>query len=186
MKSINLLFFCLFFTIALFAQKSNLPKQDIRDINGNWVSTESVFKGSAPSIIYFANITNAKYCDQIQILNELWKNSYQDKGIRLILICTDNNGKWSNIKPFISAKNLDCEIYIDQNNSLKRIMEVNQLPASFLDDKIHHVLYRCVGIHSDHEMLFIDELEKIIKSTRKDTLPEFQKDQYESFEQIPL
>lgn len=166
MKTLTLAILGIFCSIILNAQNALIPDESLKDMNGNWVSANEIFENGTLSVIYFANPSNSKCCDQIAGINEIWEESFQDKGVRLIVICIDNNGNWSNIKPLIQANNWNFEVYIDVNNNFKRNMCINLVPTSFLADNSNNVMYRNDGYHSDEEMLFNTRIEELTRPVK--------------------
>jgi len=169
MKSLTLIFIAFFTTLILQAQPSVYPANQLKNIDGNRVATETLFKSGQPTVIIFADLADGKCCERLRNIGEIWNESFNDQKVRLIVICSDRHGCQNSIKPFLAARNLNFEVYLDVNNSLNREMAVNKVPVSFLVDDTSQVVYRHEGNLTDEEMIFKAEIEQLlgIKKTQK-------------------
>ncbi len=112
--------------------KSPLPSAVIKDINGNVVNSTTIHNGK--NLIYLTFwATWCKPC--IQELNELndvydvWRDEFD---VKIIAVSVDDIRTCPKVKPFVNGKNWDFEVYLDQNGDLRRMMNVNNVPHSFL------------------------------------------------------
>jgi thiol-disulfide isomerase/thioredoxin len=112
--------------------KSPLPSAVIKDINGNVVNATTINNGN--NLIYLTFwATWCKPC--IQELNELndvydvWRDEFD---VKIVAVSVDDIRTSPKVKPFVNGKNWDFEVYLDQNGDLRRMMNVNNVPHSFL------------------------------------------------------
>jgi cytochrome c biogenesis protein CcmG, thiol:disulfide interchange protein DsbE len=62
--------------------------------------------------------------------------------VKMVAICVDCNGNWTQVKPIVNGNNWDFETYIDVNGDFKRAMNVGDVPCSMLFDTDQNLVCR--------------------------------------------
>lgn len=74
-----------------------------------------------------------------------------DKDIKMAAICIDHQGTWSYVKPVISGKAWEFDVYIDSEGDFQRAMGVIEAPYTMLFNKDHEIICRYPGYCSGNE-----------------------------------
>ena len=137
MKALKLLLICILLTTGNLVKSQNrtLPDVDIYTLDGKRVSASDICKNNEPVILFFWKTTDIKSLDQLYMINEEYENQLKWKNVKIIGICTDCPGTAQSIKPFVYGNDISLDIYVDQNNDLKRAMNVNETPYTILIDR---------------------------------------------------
>jgi hypothetical protein len=75
-------------------------------------------------------------------MNQTWDATLRERGVRLIAVCTDCNGSWSQVRPIVNGRSWEFETYVDVNGDFKRSMCVGEAPCNLLFDGEMHLLCR--------------------------------------------
>jgi peroxiredoxin len=112
--------------------KTPLPNVVIKDIDGNSINTSTINNGK--NLIYLTFwATWCKPCirelSELNDVYDVWRDEFD---IKIVIISVDDIRNTHKVKPFVSGKNWDFETYLDPNGDLRRMMNVNNVPHSFL------------------------------------------------------
>ncbi len=109
-----------------------LPIITIKGTDGHNVSTADFDNGGKPIIISFW-ATWCKPCIQelVTIADE-YEDWQEETGVKLIAISIDDTRNSAKVGPFAEGKGWEYEIYLDENSDLKRALNVNNVPHTFL------------------------------------------------------
>ncbi len=109
-----------------------LPDVKIRKLNGTSVSTSQISNDGKPMIISFW-ATWCKPCiAELSAIAEEYDRWQQETGVKLIAISIDDARTMNSVAPLVKGKGWEYEIYLDPNGDLKRAMNVNLVPHTFL------------------------------------------------------
>lgn len=135
--------------IWLGAQQNNIPDVTMRDIHGYMVTSAQVLQSDQATLIVFWKSSSGKCCENIGLLNDAWNDGLRQEGIRLVAICTDCNGSWTQVRPIVDGNGWEFETYVDVNGDFMRAMCVGEVPCAMLLDKDKNILCRynsgCTG-----------------------------------------
>jgi cytochrome c biogenesis protein CcmG/thiol:disulfide interchange protein DsbE len=132
-------FFLLSLLLALFMGKvvaqdavQVLPEINIKDLTGKTVSTADFQNDGKPIIISFW-ATWCKPCIlELNTIAEEYSEWVEESGVKLIAISIDDARNAPKVAPFVEGRSWEYEVYIDENSDLKRALNVNNVPHTFL------------------------------------------------------
>ena len=131
------------------AQTNNIPNVDLRDTDGNRITSAEIIQPGAATLVVFWKSNNSQCCTNLENLEEAWSETLRNQGVRMVVICTDCNGNWSNIKPVVNGNGWEFETYVDVNGDFKRAMNVGEGPCTMLFDNDENMVCRynstCTG-----------------------------------------
>jgi peroxiredoxin len=151
MKTI-ILMFLLSFPLYFNAQNS-FPDVTLRNLDGECFSTSEIFNTNHPQVMIFWKSFDTKCCSNLENMQSAWLSQLKDRGVNLVAICIDCKGNWSYLKPIISGKAWEFDIFIDSNGDLKRALGVTNAPYTLLFDEENRVICRHEGYCSGNEDL---------------------------------
>ena len=156
--------FALFFVAAAygqaFSQKARtLPAVDLKDLKGKTVSSATLANTTGPTIVSFW-ATWCKPCIQeLNIINENYADWQKETGLKVVAISIDDSRNASKVAPLVAGKGWAFDTYIDLNSDLKRLLNVNNVPHTFLLNKKGEIVWQ----HNSYSPGDEEELFELVK-----------------------
>lgn len=157
-----LLSLSLFFLISFtsLAQES-LPAVKIKDLNGNLVDASTLSNDGKPMIISFW-ATWCKPCiRELSAINDMYIDWQEETGVKLVAVSIDDTRLSSKVKPFVTSQGWTYEVYLDENSELRRYLNVNNIPHTFLLDGEGKVVWQHNGYFPGDEDHLYELVEKL-------------------------
>jgi len=166
MKTLRL-FAILFLLVSgtqLMSQIKTLPGIDIYSLEGNRINTSQICGKNETVVLFFWRIADQKSLDQLAILNEGYEQMITGKSMKIIGICTDSPGTFTDVKPLLNGKEISLDVYIDLNNDLKRALNVPETPYTMILDSTHGNDFRITGFCPDIVNIITDRIDNRLVS----------------------
>ncbi len=129
-KSIS---FLLLFTL-IFQVNAQLPKINLKDVRGNSIDVSKISNNGKPIIVSFW-ATWCKPCKaELNTIAEEFDDWVDETGVKLVAISIDDARSASRVEPYINAMGWEYTVLMDPNGNMKRAMNVNNVPHTFLLD----------------------------------------------------
>jgi peroxiredoxin len=120
------------FRLQAQVEVATIPDVNVKTPEGKTVSTTTFDNEGKPMIVSFW-ATWCKPCIlELKTINDEYEEWVEETGVKLIAISIDDARNASKVAPFVSGQGWEYEIYIDENSDLKRAMNVNNVPHTFL------------------------------------------------------
>lgn len=159
----------LFLTVtSLFAQdKGNkLPAVDVKNLKGETVNTSAFDNEGKPMIIDFW-ATWCKPCVQeLNIIQENYADWQKETGVKVYAISTDDARNSAKVPAFVSGKAWDFEVFLDPNGDLKRALNVNNIPHTFLVDGKGNIVWQHASFEPGDEDHLYELVQKLAKGEK--------------------
>jgi peroxiredoxin len=129
MKKSILILAALIFLINVNAQ---LPNIKLKDVTGNTIDISKIENEGNPIIISFW-ATWCKPCKaELNAIAEEFEDWVNETGVKLIAISIDDARSSSRVEPYVNAMGWEYTVLMDPNGDMKRAMNVNNVPHTFL------------------------------------------------------
>ncbi|MCH8546216.1 MAG: TlpA family protein disulfide reductase [Cryomorphaceae bacterium] len=160
----------LFFVANIHAQDGNfskLPNVTVKDVKGNTISSEDFQNDGKPIIISFW-ATWCKPCiTELNAINDYYDEWVEETGVKLIAVSIDDARNAARVRPFVLGQGWEYEVYLDENSDLRRAMNVNNPPHTFLLNGKGEVVWQHNGyVPGDEDILY----DLVVKLTRGEPL----------------
>lgn len=154
------------FVSAAYAQDAaELPSVKVKDLYGNAIDSKDFSNDGKPFVINFW-ATWCKPClIELNAINEYYDIWKEETGVKFIAVSIDDSRNSKKVPGFVKGRGWGFEFYIDENQDLKRELNVNNPPHTFLCDGDGKIVWQHNGYApGDEEELF----QKIQELTDKD------------------
>lgn len=123
--------FCLLLFV-LINTNAQMPNVKLKDLNGNSINVSQISNDGNPIIISFW-ATWCKPCKaELNTIAEEYEDWVEETGVKLIAISIDDARSSSRVEPYINAQGWEYQVLMDPNGDMKRAMNVNNVPHTFL------------------------------------------------------
>lgn len=136
MKKLSLLLLIPLISICfkINCQPANYPATRLLTLNGEYINSSEILDGDVPTIMIFWKSNEKKCCEQIALMIDAKEKLTELTDVNIVAICTDTDGLSSRIRPLVSGKDWDIEVYIDRNEDFKRAMNIPSTPFTCVFD----------------------------------------------------
>ena len=150
MKQIILSFpFAFFlFTQGIYSQDV-MPNMYIKTIDGKSINTKSTYNKKGLTVYSFW----ATWCVPcINELDDIHKEieKWDDANVKIVAISTDDSRTKRRVRPMVNGKKWNFEILLDENQALKRALNINAIPHTIVT-KGTRIIYRRIGYKPGEE-----------------------------------
>lgn len=138
-----------------------IPAVKIKDLKGARVSTEDFKNNGKPIVINFW-ATWCKPCIlELNTLHDLYPDWQKETGVKIIAVSVDDTRNSSKVAPFVKGRNWTYEVYLDENSDLRRALNVNNPPHTFLLNGAGEVVWEHNGYAAGDEKELLREIKKL-------------------------
>jgi cytochrome c biogenesis protein CcmG/thiol:disulfide interchange protein DsbE len=160
--------FVLFLFLApslVFAQSSEnaraFPEVSIKTLDGKSISTKDFDNGGKPIVVSFW-ATWCKPCvNELTNMAELYEQWQKQTGVKVIAISIDDARNTAKVAPFVNGKGWDYEVYTDPNSDLKRALNINLVPHTFLLDGQKNIVWQHNSYTEGDEIKLFELVKKV-------------------------
>lgn len=154
----NKLFFALAFIIGLgfsVQAQDKLPSIQIKDLTGNQIDASTLSNDGKPMIISFW-ATWCKPCvRELNTINDEYIDWQEETGVKIVAVSIDDTRLSSKVRPFITGQGWEYDVYLDENSELRRALNVNNIPHTFLLNGKGEIVWQHNGyIPGDEDHLY--------------------------------
>ena len=126
-----------------------MPNMYIKTIEGKSINTKSTYNKKGLTVYSFW----ATWCvpcinelDDIHKEIEKWENA----NVKIVAISTDDSRTKRRVRPMVNGKKWNFEILLDENQALKRALNINAIPHTIVT-KGTRIIYRRIGYKPGEE-----------------------------------
>ena len=159
----NKFFLSLSLSLIISIGYSQLPNINLKDVNGVTKNLSKFSNNGNPIIISFW-ATWCKPCKaELNTIAEEYDDWTDETGVKLIAVSIDDARSSTRVEPYINAQGWEYLVLLDPNGDLKRAMNVNNVPHTFLVDGNGKIVWDHNNYSPGDEEELYEELVKIAK-----------------------
>ena len=159
MKNFLLLFL---FLVVWNINAQELPNITLKSLDGKSVTTQEISKSENIKVLSFWATWCVPCINELDAISDVYEEWQEETNVEIIAISTDDSRTRKRVKPLVNGKGWDYKILIDENQDLKRALNITTLPHIVII-KNGEIVYRHSGYTPGGE----DELFEVIKEHSK-------------------
>lgn len=148
--------------IGLQAQSGtfgSIPDARVKTLDGRTFQTAQLDNDGKPMVISMW-ATWCKPCiRELSAIQDMYFDWQEQTGVKIVAISIDDARNASKVGPFINGEGWEYEVYIDENQDFKRLLNVNTIPHTFLVNGEGEIVWQHNGYAAGDE----DELYELIQ-----------------------
>ena len=135
-----------------------LPAVTLQDMNGKRVEVGSLAQSGKPVVLAFF-ATWCKPCmRELKAIDELYAEWQEETGVTVYLVSIDQGQDVQKVKPLVDGNGWEFPVLLDPNGTLKRAMNVQNVPHLFVVNSKGEIVYNHTGYSAGDET----EIEKYL------------------------
>lgn len=141
-----------------------LPLVTLKKLDGTPITTHELLnKYSGPIVLDFW-ATWCKPCIQeLSALADVYPEWKKASGVRIIAISIDDARNSKKVAPFVRGRGWEFEVYLDENADLKRALNINEIPHTFVLDRYGKIVYQHKSYAPGDEDLLWEAIKKSVE-----------------------
>lgn len=149
---------CLFVSFSSFSQ-SKMPNVTLKDLNGKTVNISKYNSYEKPVIISFWATWCGPCLKELAAIHEVYPQWQKETGVELVAVSIDDARTKARVKPQVNGKSWKYTVLLDENQDLKRSLNIVNVPYTI-------VMYKgkIVYSHSSYTPGIENELYAKVKS----------------------
>ncbi|HNX89225.1 MAG TPA: TlpA disulfide reductase family protein [Bacteroidales bacterium] len=130
-----------------FSQESEgllkrIPSVKIKDAKGNSIDASSISNFGKPFIICFWKTCCKPPLQELDAISEVYEDWQDETGVVLYAVSVDDARTSAQALPYANGQGYEFEILLDPNSDLKRAMNVNLIPSTFICDGKGNIIWQ--------------------------------------------
>ena len=122
------LIFTLFILSSLLINSQELPDITLEDIEGNSISLKELTSSDDIKIFSFWATWCVPCINELDAIADVYEEWQDETNVELIAISTDDARTKKRVIPLVNGKDWEYQILLDDNQDLKRALNINVLP----------------------------------------------------------
>ncbi|MCT4582367.1 MAG: TlpA family protein disulfide reductase [Flavobacteriales bacterium] len=145
---------------SIVAQNKKLPAVKLKTIDGKTVNLATISNDGNPIVVNFW-ATWCKPCKtELNTIAEEYEDWQDETGVKIIAVSIDNSRSTGRVEPYVNGQGWEYEVLLDPNGELKRAMNVNNVPHTFLIDGKGNIVW-------DHNNYSAGDEEELYEQIKK-------------------
>ena len=145
------------------AAKAQLPKVNLKSMNGKEVRTDTINNQGKPIIISFF-ATWCKPCNrELKAINEVYEDWVEETGVKLIAVSIDEAQNVNKVKPLVDSNGWPYEVLLDTNRDFSRALGIQTIPFTLIVDGNGNIAYKHNGYTDGAETELIEKVREMVK-----------------------
>jgi peroxiredoxin len=144
-----------------------IPSVKIKDAKGKSIDASSLSNNGKPFIICFWKTCCKPPLQELDAIAEVYSDWHEETGVVLYAVSVDDSRSSNTAVPYAMGQGYEYEILLDVNSDLKRAMNVNIIPTTFICDGDGNIVWQKTMYAPGDEDLIFNILEKTASVSRQ-------------------
>ncbi len=145
-----------------------LPSVKVKTLDGKFFNTADIKNDGKPVVISFWATWCAPCKKELNAINEVYADWQTETGVKVIAVSIDDARNSGKVKPYVDAKSWEYDVYLDENQDLKRAMNVNNVPHTFLLNGKGEIVWQHTNYVDGDEKILFENIKKAAKGEKID------------------
>ena len=145
----------------LFAQSGKLPAVMVQSLDGKKVNTSTWSNNGKPMSVNVGATLCSPCKRELSAINDKYAQWQKETGVRLIAVSIDDARSMNRVAPYVNGQDWDYDVYLDPNGDLKRALNVNNVPHTFLVDGKGNIVWQHNNYEPGDENELYDQVKKL-------------------------
>ncbi len=154
--------FSLLLPLLVNAQSGKLPSVSVQSLDGKKVNTSSWSNNGKPMIVNFWATWCAPCKRELSTISEKYADWQKQTGVKLIAVSIDDARSMNRVAPYVNGQDWDYEVMLDPNGDLKRALNVNNVPHTFLLDGKGNIVWQHNNYEPGDENELFEQVKKLV------------------------
>ena len=155
------------FTFSAFSQNA-IPSIDLKKLDGSQFNSANISNDGKPIILNFW-ATWCKPCvNELTNISDSYTELQKETGVKLVAVSIDDARNAARVAPFVNGKGWSYDILLDQNGDLRRQLNVNNIPHTFLVDGKGKIVWQHNSYNEGDEDHLFELVRKLAKGEKVD------------------
>lgn len=146
------------FLLGLFMHAQKIPNTVLKDFNGKSINIQEYTNSDDLKVLSFWATWCVPCINELDAISEIYTDWQDETNVEIIAISTDDTRTKRRVKPMVNGKDWEYLILLDDNQELKRALNIALLPHIVVV-KNGKIVHRRSGYTPGSE----DELFEVIK-----------------------
>ncbi|MFW6019942.1 MAG: TlpA family protein disulfide reductase [Bacteroidales bacterium] len=161
MKHLISMFLISLISITAFSQDQSLPSVTVKNLDGETIDISEIENDGNP-IILSLWATWCKPCiKELNTIAEVYPEWQEETGVKLVAVSIDDSRSTSKVLPTVNSNYWDYDVYLDHNQELKRALNVNMIPQTFLLNGDKKIVWEHTSFSEGSELKLIELIRKL-------------------------
>lgn len=164
MNKVSIIITLILFTIVSFAQEEGgktLPSVNLKTITGESFNTSEIENDGNPIIISFWALWCHNCIKELSAIEDLYEDWQDETGVKLYAISIDDARSTAKVGPFVNGKAWEYEVLLDINSDLKRALNINMIPHTFVLDGDRKIVWQHNAYAPGDELNLFEIIKKV-------------------------
>ena len=152
--------------IAATVSAQQLPNVNVENAQGKVISVRSLSNGK-PMIISYWSIACKPCIQELNAINDALAEWREEAEFEVVAVSVDDARLKASAKAIASSRGWEFICVYDENQDLKRAMNVSLTPQSFVVDGEGNIIFSHSGYSPGSEQLLFDKIVELKKTQKK-------------------
>ena len=120
------------FGLSFNVGAQTLPDVNLKDIEGNSVSTASLVQSEGPTVFCFWATWCSPCKRELNNYAELYEDWVDETGVQIVAVSIDDQRSVNRVAPYVNSVGWEYPILLDPNREFARALNVQNVPHTFV------------------------------------------------------